>query len=168
MECFNDEWFAQLRTHFGVNGGSDAKGLEFLTPEKFSFEKLAHGGGKGGSLMAFSKDRQLMIKELSQSDHDSLLEITQDYAKHLLDEQGSLLARTFVHFRVKDSGRTFMCKQDHGRVIKCSIPHQPRFIGMNNWLPPTPVPATKTASARPELGGRRSSYDLKGTAGICL
>lgn len=40
--------------------------------EKCGLQDLADGGGKGGSLMQFTKNMKLLIKQLSPDDHESV------------------------------------------------------------------------------------------------
>lgn len=77
---FDDALFSKLRGKFKVNKDSST-GLGFLTPDKFSFESLTQGGGKGGSLMAYTQDKRFIVKEMSNGDHQSLLRIASGYVE---------------------------------------------------------------------------------------
>ena len=67
-----------------------------ISLENFDFNKnMKGGGGKGGDLMGFTTDKLFIVKEVNPGDQKSLLKITEDYAQHLLDPHGSLLARFF-------------------------------------------------------------------------
>ena len=71
------------------------------------------------------------------------MKITADYAQHLLDPHGSLLARFFLHFLEKGKD----------------------FLVMNNWMPPLRYDAVDSME---ELGfdlkTNYNRFDLKGCA----
>jgi hypothetical protein len=52
----------------------------------FDWESMSPGGGKGGSLMAFSSDFKYLVKELNGGDHESLLQIALPYRDHVLGD----------------------------------------------------------------------------------
>ena len=79
VALYSDDVFSKIRIHFGVNAGQN--GLGFLGKDKVSLENLAPGGGKGGTHMTFTKDRKIIVKELSDGDHKSLSRVTSDYAE---------------------------------------------------------------------------------------
>merc|ERR1712224_429 len=68
-------------------------------------------GGKGGDMMAKSKDLQFYIKEISGSDQATLLKIAPSYARHIVGD--SFICRFFFHFK---KGRR-------------------SYVVMNNWMP---------------------------------
>ena len=47
--------------------------LASVSDRQFHFRSLSQGGGKGGSLMTFTADKRLLVKQLSNDDHTSLL-----------------------------------------------------------------------------------------------
>ena len=97
MELINDEDFCKVRDMCGIQ-------ISDLSHSLFSFDKLEKGGGKGGSLMQFTLDGRLLVKQLSGDDQASLQEYGPGYCERVTASQGdSLLARLFFHFkRVKD------------------------------------------------------------------
>lgn len=105
VELFNDELFSELRRAAQVPDDFTNAGWEL--------EKLAHGGGKGGTLMAHIGNMYI-IKELSKGDHASLLEVTSSYAQHV---QGgdSLITPMYLHFRDIKTDRTFFCNAKQHR-----------------------------------------------------
>jgi hypothetical protein len=145
MSLFNDEDFAAIRRAFGVADN-------FL--RDFDFGSLDEGGGKGGNLMGFTKDRQYIVKELNKTDHNTLGDISGEYREHIVGNDPkvpskSLLCRFFAHFQHPKSGK--------------------KFCVMNNWLPPDPLAALELNEeeekvVKEELQGSFSAYDLKGTA----
>lgn len=91
LPTFNDEHFAKVRKHKGVEAN-------FLEAGGFSFDELKQAGGKGGNPMAFTKDRRFIVKELNDTDHRTLLLIAEDYAAHVTHKDGSLLCLVVAHF----------------------------------------------------------------------
>jgi hypothetical protein len=135
VTTYNDEHYKKLRERWGL-------GDDFL--ETFDFSKnMKGGGGKGGDLMGFTTDKLYIVKEVNPGDQKSLLKITEDYAQHLLDPHGSLLARFFLHFSRKGKD----------------------FLVMNNWMPP---PRYDAVDSMEELGfdlkTNYNRFDLKGCA----
>ena len=55
-----------------------------LGMDMFSFNSLRAGGGKGGSLMQFTNDQMLLVKQLSKDDVRSLLAFAEDYCNHVI------------------------------------------------------------------------------------
>eukprot|EP00967_Tisochrysis_lutea_P052106 scaffold64517_cov36-Tisochrysis_lutea.AAC.1 len=125
----NDEAFARVRAASGVPDS-------FLCT--FDWSSLAPGGGKGGSLLAFHShgSRDFVVKELSPSDHATLLGLAPTYCEHVVAPRGSLLAPLYAHFHRHSTGVTY--------VVMGSVLPQPA--------------AEITAAASPCI------YDLKGTA----
>lgn len=103
---YNDSAFKRIRKTFGVPD-------DFLA--QFSFDSLEAGGGKGGNLMGFTIDKRFIVKEINDTDHNTMLLITDDFATHLESGEGSLLARIFCHFQNNANGKNYMA--------------------MNNWFP---------------------------------
>mmetsp|Transcript_41964 Transcript_41964/g.132290 ORF Transcript_41964/g.132290 Transcript_41964/m.132290 type:complete len:412 (-) Transcript_41964:460-1695(-) len=98
VSLYNDKHFVKIRDQMGVRPTS-------LSEDSFSFLELNAGGGKGGSLMQFTRDGALLVKQLSKDDHDSLCEHFEAYCNRILQGHGraSLLARIYFHFyRPKD------------------------------------------------------------------
>ncbi|KAJ8602877.1 hypothetical protein CTAYLR_009940 [Chrysophaeum taylorii] len=135
VHAFNDGDFSRVR---GLHG---LEGTEFLS--SISFDEMEAGGGKGGMMMAFTEDKQYIVKELNGADHGSLLRIAREYADHVLSSEGSLIARVFAHF--EHAGHNYMV--------------------MNNWMPPPRIDAIDTTKLRSlNLSTNYSQYDLKGCA----
>ena len=135
VQTYNDAHYKKLRERWGL-------GDDFL--ENFDFTKnMKGGGGKGGDLMGFTTDKLYIVKEVNPGDQKTLLKITEDYATHLLDPHGSLLARFFLHFSRKGKD----------------------FLVMNNWMPP---PRYDAVDSMEELGfdlkTNYNRFDLKGCA----
>uniref|UniRef100_A0A7S2X5X5 PIPK domain-containing protein n=1 Tax=Lotharella oceanica TaxID=641309 RepID=A0A7S2X5X5_9EUKA len=87
MEVYGDKHFARLRSIYKVPP-------DLL--KNFKLEDLSTGGGKGGSPLAFTPNGYI-VKELSQGDHDSLVEMTEALCNRLTEKR-SLLIRFFLHF----------------------------------------------------------------------
>ncbi|CAH0367713.1 unnamed protein product [Pelagomonas calceolata] len=135
VQTYNDEHYKKLRERWGL-------GDDFLATFDFT-KNMKGGGGKGGDLMGFTTDKLFIVKEVNPGDQKSLLKITEDYAQHLLDPHGSLLARFFLHFSRKGKD----------------------FLVMNNWMPP---PRYDAVDSMEELGfdlkTNYNRFDLKGCA----
>jgi len=125
----SDSAFAAVRNALGVPN-------DFLC--SFDWASLRAGGGKGGQLLAFHAhaDRSYVVKELSPSDHATLLGLAGPYSVHVASASGSLLAPLYAHFRRQDSGVD--------------------YVVMGSVLPP---PMAEVVAAAPPC-----LYDLKGTA----
>ena len=102
VELLNDEHFKKIRAMCGVR-------IEDLSAGLFSFKSLEKGGGKGGSLMQFTKDGRLLVKQLSADDHKSLVEWGPGYAARVTAGRGeSLLSRFFFHFKRPKDGKFYV------------------------------------------------------------
>jgi hypothetical protein len=101
-ELWNDELFSQLRKDAGVPD-------DFLN-QGWSYDKLEKGGGKGGTLMAFLWGMYI-VKELSDGDHKTLLEVTQSYVEHLRNGE-SRICTVLLHYIDLDSGRKFFAMRN--------------------------------------------------------
>jgi hypothetical protein len=154
VHSYNDKYYKAMRDAFGVSEICEQSWQEF------SFDSdLREGGGKGGNLMGFTKDRRFIIKEMNDGDHKALLKVTDEYVKHVLPPEGSnesmsIICRFYAHFKnLKYKGGM-------------------NFVVMNNWLPPLPesitsspsVEGCNTSTIKAEYEKRKSSWDLKGTA----
>jgi hypothetical protein len=102
IELFNDEYFSQLR--------KDADISDDFINEGWSYDQLVKGGGKGGTLMVFLWGKYI-VKEMSDGDHKTMLEITQEYVQHLHNGK-SLLCTVFLHYRDIQSGRKFFAMRN--------------------------------------------------------
>jgi len=96
-ELYNDHIWSKIREANGVPDDFANKG--------WSFDKLAGGGGKGGTLMAFIEKRYV-IKELSPGDHAALLEISTSYLEHVRGGH-SLLSEILLHFHDQSTKKNF-------------------------------------------------------------
>ena len=140
VELFSDMFWRRTREKYGVPD-------DFLaSTSTFSFEQLkgeaGKGGGKGGNRMAFDKtDRKYLVKELSGGDHEMLKKLANELEGHIDSDDGSLLARFFLHFKCPGA------KALTGGTSEV-------FVVMNNWL------------VHPEGFPRAydAVYDLKGCA----
>ena len=90
VELLNDSAFNRVRDMCGVS-------ISDVSSSCFTFQSLEKGGGKGGSLMQFTKDRRLLVKELSSDDHASLKQWGSSYCQHVATSRStSLLVRLFL------------------------------------------------------------------------
>lgn len=58
-------------------------GPHMLGIDMFSFSSLRAGGSKGGSLMQFTNNQKLLVKQLSKDDICSILTYAQEYCEHV-------------------------------------------------------------------------------------
>lgn len=93
---YNDQHFSKIRAFIGLTDDFIDAGFSFNTKDKGG--NMAAGGGKGGQLMGFTKDRLFIIKELNDTDHGTLLKVAEDYADHIVHPDGSLLCKILGHF----------------------------------------------------------------------
>ena len=94
---YNKSCFAQIRLKDKISD-------EFL--EKVDFGKLKPGGGKGGNLLVFSDDRQIVVKEIGGGDHTTLLQLAESYSQHVTDEEnGTLMCKFYAHFYLCYEGK---------------------------------------------------------------
>jgi hypothetical protein len=95
----DDEHFAKVRKMCGVES-------DFLE-DQFSNKDFKSGGGKGGDLMAFTRNRKYIVKELNAGDHASLLKVTPRYERHVTTGP-TLLCVLLMHYRDVASGKQFI------------------------------------------------------------
>lgn len=95
--AFNDDLFGQLRKISGI--------ADDFVDSGWSFDSLESSGAKGGCLLAFVGS-DFVVKELSASDHDSLLNITCDYFAHVCGGD-TLLSAILLHFEDVATSRKF-------------------------------------------------------------
>mmetsp|Transcript_32796 Transcript_32796/g.42125 ORF Transcript_32796/g.42125 Transcript_32796/m.42125 type:complete len:361 (-) Transcript_32796:116-1198(-) len=136
---YNDEHFAKIRAFIGLPDDFIESSFSFETKPKGG--NMAPGGGKGGQLMGFTKDRLFIIKELNNTDHNTLLKVAEDFADHIVHPDGSLLCKIVAHFY-------------HTGLMR-------NYIIMNNV---TMSPKSKEEGKQAAKPKRRASqsYDLKG------
>jgi len=96
-KLFNDKLFKQLRRIASVPD-------DFVNTG-WNLESLESGGGKGGCRMAFLGS-EYIVKELSSSDHHTLLSIAASYVEHVRDGD-TLLGAILLHFKDTSTGRKF-------------------------------------------------------------
>jgi hypothetical protein len=99
IQTWHDEHFAKLRKMCGVEP-------DFLV-DQFSNKDFKSGGGKGGDLMAFTRNRQYIVKELNAGDHATLLKVTPRYERHVTTGP-TLLCVFLMHYRDVASGKPFI------------------------------------------------------------
>eukprot|EP00933_Yihiella_yeosuensis_P030645 TRINITY_DN24258_c0_g1_i1.p1 TRINITY_DN24258_c0_g1~~TRINITY_DN24258_c0_g1_i1.p1 ORF type:complete len:365 (-),score=54.65 TRINITY_DN24258_c0_g1_i1:180-1274(-) len=102
VEIFNDHVFSELRAQAQVPD-------DFLD-NGWSLDELVHGGGKGGSLMAFVGD-SFIVKECNKGDHKMLLLIADSYKRHVLTGD-TLLCPIYLHFKEFSTGRIFFAMRN--------------------------------------------------------
>jgi len=95
VELFNENVFSELRSRAGIPD-------DFLNTG-WDFANFQHGGGKGGSMMAFVEDK-FIVKELSAGDHKPLLSLAPSYGDHVRTGD-TLLSPIYLHFRDMASDR---------------------------------------------------------------
>ena len=64
----NDAHFSRLRQRYRIDLN------DFSAPSIFNFMEMAAGGGKGGDLMAWTKDRRFIVKEVNDGDQVCVFE----------------------------------------------------------------------------------------------
>lgn len=101
-ELFHDDLFCLLR--------KDASVPDDFVNEGWSYDELIAGGGKGGTLMVHLQGKYI-VKEMSEGDHRTLLEITEDYVDHVRNGD-SRLCQIFLHYRDIKSGRKFFAMRN--------------------------------------------------------
>jgi len=102
IELWHDEHFSRLRKDEGVP--------DSFINEGWTYDDLVKGGGKGGTLMAFLWGKYI-VKEMSQGDHQAMLDVTPSYINHLT-ERPSLITKVFMHYRDVESGRIFFAMRN--------------------------------------------------------
>mmetsp|Transcript_7193 Transcript_7193/g.10952 ORF Transcript_7193/g.10952 Transcript_7193/m.10952 type:complete len:525 (+) Transcript_7193:67-1641(+) len=99
VNLIQDTLWSKIRHQFEIRD-------DFISNKNFSFTDLQEGGGKGGSLMAFTRNKLFIVKELSDGDHNTLLKLSKVLVDHLLKED-SIMARFFAHFE-RSSGQKYV------------------------------------------------------------
>lgn len=97
VTLFNDEVFRQVRSLADVPDDFANNG--------WSMDDFESGGGKGGCMMAFIGS-DYIVKELSTSDHQSLLDLAEEYVEHIFAGE-TLLCAILLHFEDAATGRFF-------------------------------------------------------------
>lgn len=114
MRLWNDEHWSRLRERDGIPIG-------FLE-DPSAVGPFKHGGGKGGDLMAFSKDGQFIIKGLNKGDHQSLLCITASYVQRIWDGK-TLLCTFYMHYTETLGGAHYV-------VMRNILIHRGPYVGL--------------------------------------
>lgn len=147
LPTYNDAHFARLRSNMAL---SDT----FLAA--FKFADMKEGGGKGGNLLGFTSDKLWVVKELNDTDHNTLLALAEQYVDHVTHSDGSLLCRIVAHFHRPATNKNFMAMTN----VVPPVPH-----------PPSAVTIASESEGQAETGPedrprphKRASYDLKGCA----
>eukprot|EP00747_Dinoflagellata_sp_TGD_P187795 gnl/TRDRNA2_/TRDRNA2_45839_c0_seq1.p1 gnl/TRDRNA2_/TRDRNA2_45839_c0~~gnl/TRDRNA2_/TRDRNA2_45839_c0_seq1.p1 ORF type:complete len:388 (+),score=78.52 gnl/TRDRNA2_/TRDRNA2_45839_c0_seq1:100-1263(+) len=86
---YNDELFATLRKRLGVPD-------DFINTG-WSIDGLTKGSGKGGTPMIFLGS-EYVVKEMSQGDHNTMLEVTKSYIEHVSATDDTFLTMVLAHF----------------------------------------------------------------------
>lgn len=96
-ECqtFDDVEHAKLRA---VVGAAD----DFLAD--FDWSALKPGGGKGGNLMGFTKDRKYLVKEVNGTDHKQMRSLIKAFCEHVLAPEGTLMCLMLAHVKRPGKG----------------------------------------------------------------
>jgi len=103
VELFNEMVFSALRSMASIPD-------DFVN-DGWDFASFQHGGGKGGSMMAFVEDK-FIIKELSAGDHKSLLQFAPSYGRHACRGYKTLLSPIYLHFRDEESGKYYFAMKN--------------------------------------------------------
>lgn len=101
VELFNETTFRELRALAKIPDDFVNKGWDISS--------LTHGGGKGGSLMAFFGD--FIVKEMSAGDHRTLLKVSESYSAHV-QAGATLLCPVYLHFKDVATGRFFFAMRN--------------------------------------------------------
>eukprot|EP00927_Polykrikos_kofoidii_P051597 TRINITY_DN45392_c0_g1_i1.p1 TRINITY_DN45392_c0_g1~~TRINITY_DN45392_c0_g1_i1.p1 ORF type:complete len:415 (-),score=73.01 TRINITY_DN45392_c0_g1_i1:410-1654(-) len=102
VRLFNDHLFSELRSYAQVPN-------DFVN-DGWNLASLVNGGGKGGTLMACVGDKYI-VKELSRSDHETLLDVSQSYFAHVRSGE-TLLCPIYLHFQDVAAGRFFFAMRN--------------------------------------------------------
>lgn len=97
VTLFNDALFGEMRRLANVPDDFANQG--------WCFDNFECGGGKGGCPIAVIGSKYL-VKELSNGDHQTLLEIAQSYVEHVRGGD-TLLCAILLHFQDVATGRMF-------------------------------------------------------------
>lgn len=114
IKVWHDDHFRQFRQKDGVS--------DSFLEDAFDFSDFKPGGGKGGDLMAFTRDNKYICKELNKGDHASLLLVTDSYLDHVMAAEGSLLTTFYMHYLDIGTGRKFV-------VMKNLLPYHGPYVG---------------------------------------
>lgn len=101
VELFSETTFRELRALANIPDDFVNKGWDIST--------LTHGGGKGGSLMAFLGD--FIVKEMNAGDHRTLLKLSENYSAHIRGG-ATLLCPIYLHFKDVATGRFFFAMRN--------------------------------------------------------
>jgi len=99
VEAWNDELWRTIRERDGVRD-------DFLSDPEY-LEPFRSGGGKGGALLAFTKDKNFVIKEVSKRDSKILLGLANSYVERIRGGR-TLLCTIYLHYTEPAKKRTYM------------------------------------------------------------
>eukprot|EP00434_Breviolum_minutum_P017177 symbB.v1.2.015163.t1/scaffold1126.1/size136452/4 len=122
VELFNEMVFSALRSMASIPDVRLSVGAYMLqltavvagedfVNDGWDFASFQHGGGKGGSMMAFVEDK-FIVKELSAGDHKSLLQFAPSYGRHACRGYKTLLSPIYLHFRDEESGKYYFAMKN--------------------------------------------------------
>lgn len=149
LPTYNDEHFSKVRGQMGL---SDS----FLTA--FFFSGMKPGGGKGGQLLGFTSDKLWVVKELNDTDHNTLLDLGPAYVEHVTHPDGSLLCKVVAHFHDPEQRKNFMAMNN----VTPPLAHQPSSaLTVSSETDEREVQAGAPPTRKLN---KRASYDLKGCA----
>jgi len=94
----NEKFWRRLRERDGIDH-------DFLADPQYIGD-FKSGGGKGGDLMAFTRDCAYIIKEVGKGDHEALLRVTASYFERVKDGS-SLLCIMYLHY-TDESEKSYM------------------------------------------------------------
>jgi hypothetical protein len=168
MHTYNDGAFKRVREAAGVADDFLMDGFDFRL--KTDGGKMKEGGGKGGNLMGFTDNMMFIVKELNDTDHNTLLLYASEYANHMTHADGSLLCKILAHFWNPQNRLNYM-------VMNNVIPDPPVNVGIMTTEKSVTKGASRSttgsANNRALEGGvedgrvsmmkhRKSAFDLKG------
>ena len=93
MHTYNDGAFKRVREAAGVADDFLMDGFDFRL--KTDGGKMKEGGGKGGNLMGFTDNMMFIVKELNDTDHNTLLLYVSEYANHMTHQMVRSSARSW-------------------------------------------------------------------------
>ena len=92
--------FAEIRKHDGVTNEKIRESMDLYTNRKAVF-KSGQGAGKSGSFFFFSKNREFIVKTMTNLEREVFLTMLPAYLMHLRDNPMSLVARIYGIYSVQ-------------------------------------------------------------------
>lgn len=92
--------FEEIRKRDGITNENIKESMDLHTNREAVF-KSGQGSGKSGSFFFFSKNKEFIVKTMTETEKNVFLSMLPSYLNHLLENPKSLLARIYGLYTVQ-------------------------------------------------------------------